>query len=50
MNEWEIEVIHTPSGQYFTMLGYYEDDCESDLVWEDISNNLSINVRKVEND
>jgi len=48
MNEWEIEVIHTPSGQYFTMTGTYDDDCESDVVWEDISNNLSINVRKVD--
>jgi hypothetical protein len=48
MNEWEIEVIHTPSGQYFKMTGFYEDDCDENIVFEDISNNLSINVRKVD--
>lgn len=47
MNEWEIEVVHTPTGQYFTITGTYDDEDDENIVFEDISNNLSINVRQV---
>jgi hypothetical protein len=47
MKEYEIEVIHTPSGQYFTMTAFYNDDVDEEYVWQDISDNISINVIEV---
>jgi hypothetical protein len=47
MNEYEIEVIHTPTGEYFTMTRFYDDDHNEGSVFDDILNNLSVNVRKV---
>ncbi len=44
MKEFEIEICHTPSGQYFTMTKTYDDDVDEEYVWQDISDNLSINV------
>jgi len=46
MKEYTIEVVHTPSGQYFTMTKAYDDDEDitEEYVWQDISDNLSITV------
>ncbi len=47
MKEYTIEVCHTPSGQYFTMTAFYNDDVDEEYVWQDISDNISINVMEV---
>ena len=47
MKEYTIEVCHTPSGQYFTLTGFYEEDMDYDAVVEDIAKDLSIDVTEV---
>jgi hypothetical protein len=47
MKEYTIEVTHTPSGQYFTLTGFYEEDMDYDAVVEDIAKDLSIDVAEV---
>lgn len=48
MKEYTIEVCHTPSGQYFTLTAFYdEDEYDYDAVVEDIAKDLSIDVSEV---
>ena len=42
MNEWEIEVMHTPSGQYFTLTLEYPHGTDIDEVYADVSKDITI--------
>jgi hypothetical protein len=47
MKEYTIEVTHTPSGQYFTLTAFYDDDYDYESIVEDIAKDLSIDVTEV---
>lgn len=48
MKEYEIEVLHVPSGQYFTISEYFDEEeiVDEDALIEHIANDLTIIVRK----
>jgi hypothetical protein len=47
MKEYTIEVCHTPSGQYFTLTAFYDDNYDYESIVEDIAKDLSIDVAEV---
>ena len=44
MKEYEIEVSHTPSGQYFTMFVSFDEDWSEDSIIDHISNDINIAI------
>lgn len=46
MQEYEIEVMHSPSGQYFTIYMEYPLGTDLDEIYEDISKDITILARE----
>jgi hypothetical protein len=47
MKPFDIEVCHTPSGQYFTLTAYFDSDADEEYVTDNVANDLSINAREI---
>lgn len=47
MKPFDIEVCHIPSGQYFTLTAYLDDDADEEYVVDHIAQDLSISAREV---
>jgi hypothetical protein len=48
MKQFDIEVCHIPSGQYFTLTSFFDDDdVDEEYVTNNIANDLSINATEV---